>query len=112
MTPPRWCSPRSATLSRSRPGRRPARRSRAPTRADSAGPTELEVGYTLGRPFWGHGYATEAASAVRDFALEQLGARRLIAKTASETVARKLGFRYERDIQCGRRDAQLFAFQA
>jgi RimJ/RimL family protein N-acetyltransferase len=88
-----------------------------PTRADSARPTELEVGYTLGRPFWGHGYATEAASAVRDFALEQLGARRLIAliiygNTASENVARKLGFRHEHDIQFGRRDAQLFAFQA
>jgi len=86
-----------------------------PTRADSEGPTELEVGYTLGRPFWGRGYATEAATAVRDFALDGLGARRLIAliiygNSASENVARKLGFRYERDIRFGRRDAQLFAF--
>jgi RimJ/RimL family protein N-acetyltransferase len=87
-----------------------------PTRADSEGPKELEVGYTLGRPFWGAGYATEAASAARDFALERLGARRLIAliiygNTASENVARKLGFSYERDIRFGRRDAQLYALE-
>lgn len=80
------------------------------------GPTELEVGYTLGRPFWGRGYATEAAGAVRDFALDRLGASRLIAliirgNDASENVARKLGFVYEREIVFGRRRAQLFALE-
>ena len=85
-------------------------------RASDPGPTELEVGYTLGRPYWGHGYATEAAGAVRDYALEQLGARRLIAliihgNDASEKVARKLGFAYERDIPFGRRQAQLYALE-
>ena len=79
-------------------------------------PTELEVGYTIGRPFWGKGYATEAAAAARDFALERLGARRLIAliirgNDASENVARKLGFEYERDVKFGRRNAQLFALE-
>jgi RimJ/RimL family protein N-acetyltransferase/class 3 adenylate cyclase len=86
------------------------------TRANAEGPTELEVGYTIGRPYWGNGYATEAASAARDYALEQLGAHRLIAliihgNDASENVARKLGFEYERDIRFGRRDAQLFALE-
>jgi RimJ/RimL family protein N-acetyltransferase len=81
------------------------------------GPTEVEVGYTLGRDFWGQGYATEAAGAVRDFALNGLGAERVIAliihgNTASENVARKLGLEYERDIKLGRRDAQLFALDA
>jgi RimJ/RimL family protein N-acetyltransferase len=85
------------------------------TRAQGAEvPTEVEVGYTLGRDFWGCGYATEAGSAVRDYALGRLGAERLIAliihgNTASENVARKLGHEYERDIMLGRREAQLFA---
>jgi RimJ/RimL family protein N-acetyltransferase len=86
------------------------------TRADAEGPTELEVGYTLGRPFWGQGYATEAAGAARDYALDRLGARRLIAliihgNEASANVARKLGFEHERDIMFGRRDAGLFALE-
>ncbi len=79
--------------------------------------TEVEVGYTLGRDYWGLGYATEAAAAVRDYALRELGADRLIAliihgNTASENVARKLGLQYERNIMLGRREAQLFALHA
>jgi [ribosomal protein S5]-alanine N-acetyltransferase len=87
------------------------------TRAEGADvPTEVEVGYTLGRDYWGQGYATEAAAAVRDYALANLGAERLIAliihgNTASENVARKLGLEYERDIMLGRREAQLFALE-
>src|SRR5215218_7588557 len=49
------------------------------TRAQASGSTEVEVGYTLGRDFWGQGYATEAAGAARDYALSDLGAERLIA---------------------------------
>jgi ribosomal-protein-alanine N-acetyltransferase len=88
------------------------------TRAEAADvPSEVEVGYTLGRPYWGQGFATEAAGAVRDYALQALGANRLIAliihgNTASENVARKLGLEYERDIMLGRREAQLFAMDA
>ena len=87
------------------------------TKAGANGPTELEVGYTLGQPFWHRGYATEAAGAARDFALRELGAERLIAliihgNEASENVARKLGLRYERDVRLGLRDAQLFVLEA
>src|SRR5262249_1107942 len=88
------------------------------TRAEAANsPNEVEVGYTLGKPYWGQGYATEAAGAVRDYALDELGAERPIAliihgNTASENVARKLGLEYERDIMLGRREAQLFALDA
>ena len=86
-------------------------------RAGSEGPKELEVGYTIGREYWDNGYATEAAVATRDFALEELGARRLIAiiihgNDASENVARKLGFEHERDVRFGTRDARLFAMHA
>lgn len=88
------------------------------TRAAAVNVTsEVEVGYTLGRPYWGLGFATEAAGAVRDYALDELAAERLIAliihgNTASENVARKLGLEYERDIMLGRREAQLFALDA
>ena len=86
------------------------------TRAQASGPTEVEVGYTLGRAVWGRGYATEAAAAARDYALGELGAERLIAliihgNTASENVARKLGLERERTIMLGRREAQLFALE-
>jgi len=87
------------------------------TRAEAADvPSEVEVGYTLGRDYWGQGFATEAAGAVRDYALGELGAARLIAliihgNIASENVARKLGLEYERVIMLGRREAQLFALE-
>ena len=87
------------------------------TRAEAADvPSEVEVGYTLGRDYWGQGFATEAAGAVRDYALCELGAARLIAliihgNIASENVARKLGLEYERVIMLGRREAQLFALE-
>ena len=73
--------------------------------------------YEAGRDYWGQGYATEAAGAVRDYALGELGAERLIAliihgNTASENVARKLGLAHERNIMLGRREAQLFAMDA
>jgi RimJ/RimL family protein N-acetyltransferase len=42
------------------------------------GQPEDEIGYMLHRPFWRQGYAIEAASGVRDYAIHQLGKRRLI----------------------------------
>ena len=53
---------------------------------------------------------------MRDYALGELGAARLIAliihgNTASENVARKLGLEHERNIMLGRREAQLFALE-
>ena len=70
---------------------------------DVAGLPETEIGYRLARPYWGHGYATEAVQAVRDYAFETLGLRRLIAlvdpdNVASIRVAEKIGLRYEKDV--------------
>lgn len=84
------------------------------TEAEAAGPTELEVGYALGRPYWGEGYATEAATAVRDHALGPMGRERLIAfirpeNVRSRRVAEKLGMRYERGVTLMELPAQLFA---
>jgi [ribosomal protein S5]-alanine N-acetyltransferase len=67
------------------------------------GYSEVEIGYRLGRATWGNGYATEAAAAVRDFALHDLHLQRLIAlidpdNSASLRVAQKLGMQYEKDV--------------
>lgn len=56
-----------------------------------------EVGYWLGIPYWGLGYASEAARGVMDWAREHLGAETFVAghfsdNPASGNVLRKLGF--------------------
>ena len=58
---------------------------------------ETELGYWLGKPHWGRGYATEAARAVARFAFAELALEWLIAgwffdNPASGRVLDKLGF--------------------
>lgn len=58
---------------------------------------EAEIGYWIGRPFWGRGYASEAVRLVVAFAFEDLGLRRLYAHVlahnpASGRVLEKAGF--------------------
>ena len=58
---------------------------------------EAELGYWIARPYWGHGFATEAARGVIEVA-RSLGHDRLVAghffdNPASGKVLRKLGFR-------------------
>lgn len=57
----------------------------------------LEIGYWIGKPYWGQGYITEAAQAVITEAQITLGAKVLIAgvfsdNPASLRVLQKLGF--------------------
>ncbi len=59
----------------------------ATTRVEASEPYEVEIGWTLGREYWGRGYATEAALAVREHAFGELGLRRLISLIAEENVA-------------------------
>lgn len=59
-----------------------------------------EVGYSLGQPHWGNGYATEALSAVLAFGLERMHLNRIEAQydvnnPASRRVMEKAGMRFE-----------------
>ena len=57
----------------------------------------VEISYLLSRVHWGHGYATEAAAAVAQYAFETVGVDRLLAVIApgnvsSARVAERVGF--------------------
>jgi ribosomal-protein-alanine N-acetyltransferase len=59
-----------------------------------------ELGYWVGRPYWNHGYCTEATLAVVRFAFEDLRLRRVFAQhygrnPASGRVMQKAGMRHE-----------------
>ena len=59
-----------------------------------------ELGYWIGVPFWGKGYATEAASAMVKYGFETLRLRRIFAShivsnSASAKVLRKIGMHHE-----------------
>ncbi len=58
-----------------------------------------EIGYWLGLPYWGQGYATEAVRALIDHAFEDLGLERLeagarVSNPASRRVLEKCGFQW------------------
>ena len=59
----------------------------------------VELGYWLGVPFWGRGYATEAARALIDYAFAELGHEVLssgarVSNPASRRVLEKCGFQW------------------
>jgi RimJ/RimL family protein N-acetyltransferase len=61
--------------------------------------TAPEIGYWLGVPYWGNGYATEVARAVIDHAFTDLGYERLeagarVSNPASRRVLEKCGFQW------------------
>lgn len=77
---------------------------------------ETEVGWMLGREHWGKGYATEAALALRDWALRERGLTRLISliqhgNLRSVRVAEKLGESYERDVEVRGKPTWLYALE-
>jgi ribosomal-protein-alanine N-acetyltransferase len=59
-----------------------------------------ELAYWVGRPYWGHGYATEAAGAVMHFGFTELQLNRIFAaymtdNPASGKVMARLAMQYE-----------------
>jgi RimJ/RimL family protein N-acetyltransferase len=80
------------------------------------GGSETELGWGLAREHWGHGYATEAARALRDWALGERGLNRLISLIQHENlrsvrVAEKLGERYERDVEVRGKPTRLYSLE-
>ena len=66
---------------------------------DSINQNGGELGYWLGVPFWGRGYATEAARALIDYAFAELGHETLssgarVTNPASRRVLEKCGFQW------------------
>jgi len=62
-----------------------------------------EIGYNLGRKYWGYGYTTEAMKKILCYAKEQLNIPEVVGRYAKENpssgnVMKKLGFKYEADI--------------
>jgi len=62
-------------------------------------PKRASLGYWIGRPFWGNGYATDATSQILRFAFEDLAVNELDAcclasNRASRRVIEKTGFRF------------------
>src|SRR6476469_597311 len=64
---------------------------------------QREIGWTLAEEAWGHGYATEAARAVLDFAFAELGLETVYAQTSDSNAAStrmmgRLGFARHREL--------------
>ena len=73
------------------------------------GTAEVELGYRLAEPFWGQGFAPEAAAAVRDLAFGKYAVTRVIAlidplNVRSIRVAEKIGMDWStQTLKWGRR---------
>ena len=77
------------------------------------GVPEVELGYTLARAYWRHGYATEAARAALQYCFDVSGQRRIVAMIdpenhASIRVAKKIGMAFERMIEWEGQPATLY----
>jgi len=79
------------------------------------GRNQYEIVYVLAKSAWGKGFATEVASALKDYAFNELGLKRVTAlidpgNLKSEKVATKIGLRYEKDtVRPNGKTMRLFA---
>lgn len=76
---------------------------------------EVEVGWTLRRPFWGRGLATEAARAAVDAAFSHLPPARVVSlitppNARSRAVAARLGMRVAGSARHGRHGFELCVY--
>ena len=83
------------------------------TLADAGVAAQVEIGWSFARAHWGHGYATEAARAVRTWAYDVQAVERLIslihpANARSIRVAAKLGAEATETVQVARKPAVVW----
>lgn len=74
------------------------------TSAGASDPSAAILGFWIGKPYWGRGYATEAAQAVLRHAFDDWGVELVCAdhftdNPASARVIDKLGFRFKKPIE-------------
>ena len=70
---------------------------------DALGADDFEIGFLLGRSFWGRGIATEIGEAQLAFGFDQIGCHRLLGlvdprNVPSTWALKKLGMRYVKDV--------------
>ena len=73
---------------------------------------DVDIGYAFLPEYWSKGYAIEAAMAVKEYARDSIGLRRLVAITDPENLAsirvlEKLGLRFETMIRLSEDDIEL-----
>jgi len=78
--------------------------------------TTLELGYWIGEPYWGNGYATEAATRLIEFSFDVLGYKTITAKhlahnLASGRVMIKAGMKYIKNSEGPGRNQELAQFK-
>jgi len=78
---------------------------------------DVDIGYAFLPRFWLKGYAVEAAAAVKDYARDMLGLKRLVAITdpanqGSIRVLEKIGLKYEKMVRLSADDIELKLFAA
>ena len=83
-------------------------------RMEVEGRQEVELGYDFRSEYWGRGLATEAARAVRDFALFTLHLPRIVSlirpdNVASRRVSEKIGMRREEEILRGDKKYHVYS---
>jgi RimJ/RimL family protein N-acetyltransferase len=76
---------------------------------------DVDIGYAFLPAFWGKGYAVESARAVKDYAKEVIGLKRLVAITdpaneSSIRVLEKIGLRFEKMVRLSQDDIELKLF--
>jgi RimJ/RimL family protein N-acetyltransferase len=76
---------------------------------------DVDIGYALLPRFWSKGYAVEAARAVKEYAKEVVGLKRMVAivdpaNEGSIRVLEKLGLQYEKMVRLSADDIDLKLF--